>query len=116
MNTFTIAAGQTRVLTAVFADGNGKTWPLFSQPTAVDPNGLITFAPLGDQTLDGGPYKWNITCPAGVADGTDITLNVQAEGDPTPGKNTLKATITGVVGEQQGQGQNTGLTLSVGDS
>lgn len=81
----TIVQGSTHTATAVFTDANGVTRPLHSIPAwSASPDGLVTLAPAED----------GMTCgiTAGSTDG-DVTLTVTAEGDPSPGVNTITGTF-----------------------
>lgn len=94
---FTINPGQTKTLTAIFTDDAGNTDPLGALPTAVDPNGFLTLTPVGTPTVNDKQFQWSMACPASAAVDTALEIDVAAEGDPTPGVNTIKNTIAGSV-------------------
>lgn len=103
---FSIRAGQTGVATAVFtgpppdltvyplAPGNVPVW-------AVSPADALVLSPAAD----------GMTCEITGGSGApgDFALTATAEGDPTPGVDTLVATIAGVLA----QPEDTQGTISV---
>ncbi len=85
MSSFTINPGQTKTLTAIFADDTGTSEPLSAVPSPSDKSGLLTFSPIGTQTPNDGTYKWSVTCPSTVAPGATFDVSVTASNpDGTP--------------------------------
>lgn len=78
-----INIGANTTATVVYTDDQGVSDPIFSVPVwAATPDGIVTLAPAAD----------GMTCVAtGVAAG-DVSLTATAEGDSTPGANTIVAT------------------------
>lgn len=100
---FSIAPGQTGIVSALYADANGNEDPLFSIPTCVEANSLIpTFTPCDisgnpkTQTLNDGDYWWSFPYPTSQPPNTTLTINTSAEADPVVGKRTLTASTPGV--------------------
>lgn len=85
---FEIEVGQTKVATVVYSDAAGVTHPIFSVPVwAVTPADALTLTPAAD----------GMTCSIVGAVVEGCSLTASAESDPTPGKNTTVATISGTV-------------------
>lgn len=82
-------AGAAFVLTAAYADDDQKAEPLFSLPTCNEPT-LGNIPLQGTPGLGDGTYNFGGTIPADAAPGTTYTFEIDAEGDPTPGVNTIK--------------------------
>jgi hypothetical protein len=82
---FSINPGQTKRLTAIFSDANGKVEPLAGLPSAKDPNSILVIAPVGTPTVNDAQFQWDLSCPSGVEANTALEVDVSAEGDPTPG-------------------------------
>jgi hypothetical protein len=75
--------GAATVATALFVDPQGVAQPLASKPVwAATPDGLVALTPADD----------GMTCSVAPVAAGDVTLTATAEGDPTPGKNTIVAT------------------------
>lgn len=89
--------GDDFTLTAVYADPKGKTDPLGALPVATEPT-LGTLTPVGTPTVNDAQFQFTGTVPADAAPGTLYVVEIDAEGDPTPGVNTIKGQFTiGVV-------------------
>lgn len=88
---FNIQTGQSKTATASFTDASGTVQPL---PTgnipawAVTPAGALTLTPAAD----------GMTCAiVGGSPLGALTLTATVEGDPTPGVDTIVATISGTL-------------------
>ncbi len=89
--------GESFVLTAIFSDKNDKVEPLASLPVATEPT-LGTLTPVGTPTLNDPQYQFSGVVPADAAPGTQYNVTIKAEGDPTPGNDTIVGNyIVGVV-------------------
>lgn len=85
--------GDSVTLTAIFSDKNGKTVPLAGLPTCVDPAGKLSFSPVGIPTVNDPQFQWTATVPTDCPPG-DYPINISAEGDPTPGQDTVSGSYT----------------------
>lgn len=75
--------GASTTATALFVDPQGVAQPLSSVPVwAATPSGLVNLTPAAD----------GMTCAVVPVAAGDVTLTATAEGDPTPGVNTIVAT------------------------
>ncbi len=93
---FNIKAGQTGVATAVFTDAAGAVHPLAPRNVpvwAVSPADALVLAPAEDG------MTCNITGGTGAAG--NFALTATGEGDPTAGKDTIVATIAGILVEAE---------------
>lgn len=88
---FSIRSGQTGVATAVFTDAQGVVRPLApgNVPVwAVTPPDALSLVPAAD----------GMSCAVtGGENPEDFSLTATAEGDPTPGVDTIVATIAGTL-------------------
>ena len=82
-------AGASFVLTAVYADPKGVSVPLASLPTAAESTGAITLSAVGNPTVADPSFQFTGTVPADAVAGTIYEIDISAEGDPTPGVNTI---------------------------
>lgn len=88
---FNITEGQSKTATASFTDANGTAQPLpaGNKPAwAVSPDGALALTPSDD--------GMSCTIVGGSTVGA-VTLTATVEADPTPGVNTVTATIAGAV-------------------
>lgn len=85
--------GDSFTLTAVYSDKNGKSVPLASLPVATEPT-LGTLSPVGTPTINDAQFQFSGTIPADAASGTQYVVEIDAEGDVTPGVNTIKGQFT----------------------
>lgn len=86
--------GASFTLTAVFADPAGKTVPLGALPTATESTGAITLSPVGTPAVGDAQFQFTGSVPADAVAGTQYTITLSAEGDPTPGVDTITGTFT----------------------
>ena len=92
--------GASFVLTAKYSDDSGKRDPLGALPVATEPT-LGTLAPVGTPTVNDDQYQFTGTVPADAAPGTVYTVEIDAEGDATPGANVIKGQFNiGVVADE----------------
>lgn len=92
--------GDTFTLTAIYNDPKGKNVPLASLPVATEPT-LGTLTPVGTPTLGDAQFEFTGTVPANAAAGTQYSVLISAEGDPSPGVNTINGNfIIGVVADE----------------
>lgn len=93
--------GDTFTLTAVYADPKGKTVPLASLPVAVEKSGVISLTAVGSPTVNDPSFQFTGTVPADAAAGTQYEIDITAEGDVTPGVDTIAGTFNvGVVADE----------------
>ena len=85
--------GDTFTLTAIYTDKNGKTDPLASLPVATEPT-LGTLTPVGTPTVNDLQFQFTGTVPANATSGQQFVVEIDAEGDPTPGVDTIKGQFT----------------------
>ena len=78
--------GQSVILTAVFTDNTGKVQPL--------PDGHIpVWAASSTNNVNLTPAQDGMTCQADGIGAGDVNVTSTVEGDPTPGVDTIVATI-----------------------
>lgn len=84
--------GDTFTLTAVYTDKNGKTEPLATLPVCTEASGVAT-SPVGSPTVNDAQFQFTGTVPVDAAAGSTLDFTITAEGDPTPGVDTLTGTF-----------------------
>lgn len=88
---FSIQTGQSKTATVAFTDANGVAQPLPAGNVpawAVDPASALALTPAAD----------GMSCAiVGGSPVGDFTLTATVEGDPTPGVDTITATIAGTL-------------------
>lgn len=101
--------GATFTLTAVYTDPNGKSVPLASLPVATEKSGVITLTAVGTPTVNDPSFQFSGTVPTNAAAGTQYEIDITAEGDPTPGVDTISGSFNiGVVADEDTQVAITG--------
>lgn len=94
-------AGDSFTLTAVYSDPKDKTVPLASLPVAIEKTGVIILTAVGTPTVNDASFQFTGTIPTDAAPGTEYEFDITAEGDPTPGADTIPGSfLIGVVADE----------------
>lgn len=102
--------GDTFTLTAIYTDPKGKSVPLASLPVATEPTGVIALSPVGTPTVNDPQFQFTGVIPTDAVAGTNYEIDITAEGDPTPGLDTIPGKFNvGVAADEDTQVAITGV-------
>lgn len=95
MTSFNLNPGETKTLTAVYTDANGKNDPLGQVPVASCSDADITLTPIGVFSVNDPQFQWSVSASASASPG-DFEVDVDAKGD-LAGNDDIFGKILGTV-------------------